>query len=151
MISPFLANVYLHYVYDLWVNAWRKRHATGHMIVVRYADDTVVGFQHRHEALEFLDDLKGRLAKFALTLHPEKTRLIEFGRFAAERRARRGDGKPETFDFLGFTHICSTKVDGDGFQLRRKTQRKRRSNFIHRIGQELDLRRHDPSTFRVDG
>ena len=144
VISPFLANVYLHYVYDLWVNAWRKRHATGHMIVVRYADDTVVGFQHRHEALEFLDDLKGRLAKFALTLHPEKTRLIEFGRFAAERRARRGDGKPETFDFLGFTHICSTKVDGDGFQLRRKTQRKRRSNFIHRIGQELDLRRHEP-------
>jgi RNA-directed DNA polymerase len=144
VISPFLANVYLHYVYDLWVNAWRKRHATGHMIVVRYADDTVVGFQHRHEALEFLDDLKARLAKFALTLHPEKTRLIEFGRFAAERRARRGARKPETFDFLGFTHICGTKVDGDGFQLRRKTQRKRRSHFIHRIGQELDLRRHEP-------
>lgn len=144
VISPFLANVYLHYVYDLWVNAWRKRHATGHMVVVRYADDTVVGFQHRHEAVQFLADLKERLAKFALTLHSEKTRLIEFGRFAAERRARRGEGKPQTFDFLGFTHICGTKTSGQGFQLRRKTQRKRRSNFIHRIGQELDLRRHEP-------
>jgi RNA-directed DNA polymerase len=144
VISPFLANVYLHYVYDLWVNAWRKRHATGHLIVVRYADDTVVGFQHRHEAIEFLHDLKVRLAKFALALHPEKTRLIEFGRFAAERRARRGEGKPATFDFLGFTHICGTKAVGEGFQLRRKTQRKRRSAFIHRIGQELDLRRHEP-------
>ena len=143
VISPLLANVYLHYVYDLWAAAWRKRHAKGHMIVVRYADDTVVGFQHRHEALAFLNDLKQRLEKFALQLHPEKTRLIEFGRFAAERRERRGDGKPQTFDFLGFTHICGIKANG-GFQLRRKTQRKRRSNFIHRIGEELDKRRHEP-------
>lgn len=102
VISPFLANVYLHYAYDVWVNAWRKRHASGHMIVVRYADDTVVGFQHRQEALMFLNDLKARLAKFALELHPEKTRLIEFGRFAAERRAVRGKRKPDTFDFLGY-------------------------------------------------
>ena len=144
VISPFLANVYLHYVYDLWVSAWRQRRAKGHMVVVRYADDTVVGFQHRQEALAFLADLKRRLAKFSLSLHPEKTRLIEFGRFAAERRARRGEGNPETFDFLGFTHICDTKTDGERFQLRRKTQRKRRWQFIQRIGQELDVRRHEP-------
>jgi len=144
VISPFLANVYLHYVYDLWVNAWRARHASGHMIVVRYADDTVVGFQHRHEALKFLDDLKGRLAKFELSLHPEKTRLIEFGRFAAERRAKRGQRKPETFDFLGFTHICGTKRGEGGFQLRRKSQRGRRWAFVRRIGQELNERRHEP-------
>src|SRR6266436_2582848 len=115
--SPLLANVYLHYVYDLWVQQWRKRHATGDMIVVRYADDTIVGFQHRHDADRFLNDLKDRLAKFALSLHPEKTRLIEFGRYAAERRADRGKGKPETFDFLGFTHYCSTKKDSADFQL----------------------------------
>src|SRR5579863_507842 len=143
VISPLLSNIYLHYVYDLWVHAWRKRHAKGHMVVVRYADDSVVGFQHHQEAVAFLDGLKKRLEKFALRLHPEKTRLIEFGRFATERRARRGDGKPETFDFLGFTHICSTKGNG-GFQLMRKTQRKRRSNFIHRIGKELGQRRHEP-------
>jgi RNA-directed DNA polymerase len=144
VISPFLANVYLHYVYDLWVNAWRKRHATGHMIVVRYADDTVVGFQHRHEALGFLNDLRERLAKFALSLHPEKTRLIEFGRFAAERRAARGQRKPETFNFLGFTHICGRKRSEGGFQLRRKSQRARRWSLVRRIGQELDERRHEP-------
>jgi RNA-directed DNA polymerase len=103
VVSPLLSNIYLHYVYDSWAHAWRKRHAKGHMIVVRYADDSVVGFQHRHEADAFLEALKKRLEKFALRLHPEKTRLIEFGRFAAERRARRGDGKPETFDFLGFS------------------------------------------------
>lgn len=144
VISPFLANVYLHYVYDLWVNAWRVRHAKGHMIVVRYADDTVVGFQHRHEACKFLDDLKTRLAKFSLSLHPTKTRLIEFGRFARERRTARGVGKPETFDFLGFTHICASKQGTEGFQLRRKSQRKRRWSFVRKIGQELDARRHEP-------
>ena len=105
VISPLLANVYLHYVYDLWVHPWRKRHATGDMIVVRYADDTIVGFQHRGMR-RFLNDLKERLAEFALSLHPEKTRLIEFGRLLPEERSRRGEGKPETFDFLGFTHIC---------------------------------------------
>ena len=144
VISPFLANVYLHYVYDLWITAWRKRHASGHMIVVRYADDTVVGFQHRQEALMFLTDVTARLAKFSLELHPEKTRLIEFGRFAAERRAVRGKRKPDTFDFLGFTHICATKRDGKGFQLRRKTKRKRRWDTIRRIGDELKKIRHQP-------
>jgi RNA-directed DNA polymerase len=113
------------------------------MIVVRYADDTVVGFQHRHEATAFLNDLRSRLAQFALSLHPEKTRLIEFGRFAAERRRARGLSKPDTFDFLGFTHICATKRNGQGFLLRRKTQRKRRWAFVHRIAQELDQRRHE--------
>ena len=144
VISPFLANVYLHYVYDVWVRAWRKRHATGDMVVVRYADDTVVGFQHRQDANRFLCDLKERLAKFALELHPEKTRLIEFGRFAAERRLARGVGKPETFDFLGFTHICGTKLNGNGFQLRRKTKRRRRWDTIKRIAAELRQRRHEP-------
>jgi RNA-directed DNA polymerase len=123
--SPWLANVYLHYVYDLWVQQWRKRHATGDMIVVRYADDTIVGFQHRQDAERFLSDLKKRLARFALSLHPEKTRLIEFGKFAAEQRARRGEGKPESFTFLGFKHHCATKKDRTGFQLGRKTERKR--------------------------
>src|SRR5262249_28467457 len=100
--SPMLANVYLHYFFDLWGQQWRKRYATGDMIVVRYADDTIVGFQHRHDADRFLNDLKDR--------------LIEFGRYAAERRADRGEGKPETFDFLGFTHYCSTKKDSADFQ-----------------------------------
>src|SRR5258706_1422869 len=99
--SPLLANMYLHYVYDLWVEQWRTRHARGDMIVVRYADDTIVGFQHRQDAERFLIDLKERLAKFALSLHPEKTRLLEFGRYAAERRAERGQGKPENVRFPG--------------------------------------------------
>ena len=142
--SPLLANVYLHYVYDLWVQQWRKRHATGDMIVVRYADDTIVGFQHRHEADRFLNDLKDRLAKFALSLHPEKTRLIEFGRYAAERRADRGKGKPETFDFLGFTHYCSTKKDRADFQLGRKTQRKRMKAKLREIKETLRQHRHKP-------
>src|SRR6516165_1662287 len=142
--SPLLANVYLHYVYDLWVQQWRKRHATGDMIVVRYADDTIVGFQHRHDADRFLNDLKDRLAKFALSLHPEKTRLIEFGRYAAERRADRGKGKPETFDFLGFTHYCSTKKDSADFQLGRKTQRKRMKAKLQEIKETLRQHRHKP-------
>src|SRR6516225_9481970 len=125
VISPLLANVYLHYVYDLWVAQWRTRHAKGDMIVVRYADDTIVGFQHRQDAERFQSDLKERLAAFALSLHPEKTRLIEFGRYTAERRAERGLGKPETFDFLGLTHYCSTEKGRTSFQLGRKTQRKR--------------------------
>src|SRR3982751_390094 len=112
VISPLLANIYLHYVYDLWVQAWRKRHATGDMVVVRYADDTIVGFEHQGDAVLFLRELEERLAAFALDLHPEKTRLIAFGRFVAERRRARGEGKPETFDFLGFTHICGAKKNG---------------------------------------
>src|SRR5689334_22790817 len=112
VISPFLANVYLHYVYDLWVRQWRHRRATGDMIVVRYADDTIVGFEHRHDAELFLRDLAGRLARFGLDLHPGKTRLIEFGRHAIARRRARGLGKPETFAFLGFTHYCATRRRG---------------------------------------
>ena len=108
VISPLLANIYLHYVYDLWVHQWRQRCATGDVVVVRYADDTIVGFEHRHEAERFLADLKARLARFGLTLHPDKTRLIEFGRSAIADRRARGLGKPESFDFLGFTHYCAT-------------------------------------------
>ncbi len=103
VISPLLANIYLHYAYDLWVNAWRKRHASGDVIVVRYADDTIVGFQHNQDATRFRKDLEKRLAEFGLSLHPEKTRLIEFGKFVAERRKARGQRRPETFDFLGFS------------------------------------------------
>jgi RNA-directed DNA polymerase len=144
VVSPWLANVYLHYVYDLWVQQWRKRHATGDMIVVRYADDTIVGFQHRQDAERFLSDLKERLAQYALSLHPEKTRLIEFGRFAAEQRARRGEGKPESFTFLGFKHHCATKKDGAGFQLGRKTERKRMRAKLREIKETLRQHRHKP-------
>jgi RNA-directed DNA polymerase len=144
VVSPWLANVYLHYVYDLWVQQWRKRHATGDMIVVRYADDTIVGFQHRQDAERFLSDLKERLAQYALSLHPEKTRLIEFGRLAAEQRARRGEGKPESFTFLGFKHHCATKKDGAGFQLGRKTERKRMRAKLREIKETLRQHRHKP-------
>src|SRR5258707_6179621 len=106
VISPLLANIYLHYVLDLWVERWRRREATGDMIIVRYADDFIVGFQHERDARRFWSELRERLQKFALSLHPEKTRLIEFGRFAAKNRKARGLGKPETFNFLGFTFIC---------------------------------------------
>ena len=114
VISPLLANIYLHYVYDLWADQWRKREATGEVIVIRYADDTIVGFERQADAERFLRDLRERLAKFGLALHPDKTRLIEFGRYAAQRRSARGEGKPETFDFLGFTHICGKRRKGDG-------------------------------------
>ena len=144
VILPFLANVYLHHAYDLWVRAWRKRHATGDMIVVRYADDTIVGFQHERDAERFRADLKDRLAKFALELHPDKTRLIAFGRFVAAQRRARGEGRPETFDCLGFTHICGTKRNGRGFQLRRRTKLKRRRATVRRIGDELRRMRHRP-------
>ena len=103
VISPLLANIYLHYVYDLWVHQWRQRCARGDVVVVRYADDTIVGFEHRHEAEQFLADLKARLARFGLALHPDKTRLIEFGRCAIANRRTQGLGKPESFDFLGFS------------------------------------------------
>src|ERR1700730_7133888 len=104
--SPLLANIYLHYAFDLWVRHWRKHHATGDVIIVRYADDIVAGFENRADAERFLQDWKDRLQKFGLELHPDKTRLIEFGRHAAENRKRRGEGKPEVFNFLGFTHMC---------------------------------------------
>jgi RNA-directed DNA polymerase len=108
-VSPLLSNVYLHYVFDLWADQWRRRHAHGDVILTRFADDYVAGFEHREDAERFLADLRDRFAQFGLELHPEKTRLIEFGRFAAENRASRGDRKPETFDFLGFTHICGKR------------------------------------------
>ena len=124
VISPLLANIYLHYALDLWAERWRQHEATGDMIIVRYADDFIMGFQHEHDAQRFLNEMRKRLGEFALSLHPEKTRLIEFGRFAAERRKRRGLGKPETFNFLGFTFICGRTRSGK-FQIKRKTRRDR--------------------------
>ena len=121
VISPLLANIYLHYVFDFWADRWRKRHARGQVIIVRYADDIVMGFEHEGEARRFVADTRQRMEKFALSLQPEKTRLIEFGRYAAERRVRRGLGKPETFNFLGFTHICGRSRRGV-FQLKRQTR-----------------------------
>lgn len=142
--SLLLANIYLHYVFDAWVAAWRKRRATGAMIVVRYADDTVVGFQHKGDAVAFRRDLDERLAKFALELNEEKTRLIAFGRFVAEGRRARGERKPDTFDFLGFTHICGQKRNGKGFQLHRKTRRGHKWAFIGRVAEGLKRIRHRP-------
>ena len=142
-ISPLLANLYLHHAFDVWAHDWRQRHASGDVVIVRYADDFVVGFQHRAEAQRFLADLKERLAIFALRLHPDKTRLIEFGRFAAANRAARGEGKPPTFDFLGFTHICGKSRKG-WFQLQRKTIKKRLRHALQRIKEGLRKRLHDP-------
>ena len=143
VISPLLANIYLHYVYDLWVRQWRHRHATGDMIVVRYADDTIVGFEHRHDAERFLHDLAQRLARFGLGLHPDKTRLLEFGRGAIASRRARGLGKPETFDFLGFTHYCATRRSGEGFVLGRMPIRKRMRAKLREIKEHLKATRHD--------
>jgi group II intron reverse transcriptase/maturase len=142
-ISPLLANVYLHYVFDLWAQRWRKTQAHGDMIVVRYADDVIVGFQHRADAERFLAELRERFARFGLELHPEKTRLLEFGPYAAERRRRAGKGKPETFDFLGFTHICGKKRNGR-FTVVRQTIRKRLQAKLHEVKAELRRRLHDP-------
>ncbi len=141
--SPLLANVYLHYVLDQWARQWRRRHARGDMIIVRWADDFVVGFQHQGDAKQFLHDLRGRFAKFALELHPGKTRLIEFGRFAAANRRANGPGKPETFDFLGFTHI-SGKTRGGRFWLRRITIAKRMRAKLRQVKDQLKARRHRP-------
>ena len=143
VISPLLANVYLHYVFDLWANRWRHRTAQGEAVFVRYADDIVAGFQHEADATAFLADLGERLATFALTLHPEKTRVLAFGRFAAERRAEKGLGLPETFTFLGFNHICST-TRGGAFQLKRFTRRDRMRLRLQSIGKQLHKRKHDP-------
>ena len=142
VISPLLANLYLHYVLDLWVEAWRKKVAHGDVIVVRYADDAVPGFQHRAEAERFLADLRERLRKFGLELHPEKTRLIEFGRYAAERRAKRGEGKPETFNFLGFTHICGKNHATGYFMVLRRTIGKRMAAKLKDMRQQLRRRMH---------
>lgn len=143
VISPLLANVYLHYVIDLWAERWRRREATGDMIIVRYADDIIVGFEHETDARRFLDAMRERLKKFALSLHPDKTRLIEFGRFAANRRVRRGLGKPESFNFLGFTFICGKSRRGT-FLLTRKTRRDRMRAKLLAIKQELRRRMHQP-------
>jgi RNA-directed DNA polymerase len=138
-----LANVYLHYVFDRWAQQWRRRHARGDMVVCRFADDFVVGFEHLGDAKQFLADLRERLAKFNLELHPDKTRLIEFGRFAASNRAARGLGKPETFDFLGFTHICG-KTRRGRFWLRRITIAKRMRAKLKQVKDQLMRRRHLP-------
>jgi group II intron reverse transcriptase/maturase len=142
-VSPLLANVYLHYVFDLWADQWRRRHARGEMIVVRFADDYVAGFEHRDDAERFLTDLRARLAEFALELAEEKTRLIEFGRYAATNRARRGDPKPDTFTFLGFTHICAKTRHGS-FKLKRITSKKRLRAKLREIKVELRRRMHLP-------
>jgi len=144
VISPLLANIYMHYVLDLWVQSWRQRRASGDVVIVRYADDFVMGFQYRHEADQFLDALKARLDRFGLALHPEKTRLIEFGRFAAENRRKRGVGKPETFDFLGFTHICAVTRQQKHFHVMRKTAKKRLRATLAKLKMTLRRRMHDP-------
>lgn len=143
MISPLLANVYLHYVLDLWVERWRRREASGNVIIVRYADDFVVGFEHASDAGRFLEAMRERLTEFALALHPDKTRLIEFGRHAAANRERRGLGKPETFDFLGFTLICSTSRQGR-FLIKRKTRRDRLQAKLAKIKVALRQGMHRP-------
>ena len=139
--SPLLANVYLHYVFDLWAHQWRRREATGNVIVVRYADDIVAGFEHEADARRFWDAMRTRFEQFALELHGEKTRLLEFGRHAAVRRQRRGLGKPETFTFLGFTFICGKSRRG-AFQLQRKTRRDRMRAKLREIKVELRTRMH---------
>ena len=139
--SPLLANIYLHYVFDLWAERWRRRDATGDMIIVRYADDLVIGFQHEGDARRFLDAMRERFEEFALSLHPDKTRLIEFGRHAAARRVQHGLGKPETFDFLGFTLICS-RSRGGSFLLKRKTRRDRVRAKLAEVKVELRRRMH---------
>jgi group II intron reverse transcriptase/maturase len=141
--SPLLANVYLHYVFDLWAHWWRRRNAHGDVIIVRWADDFIVGFEHQEDALRFLADLRERFAKFGLELHPDKTRLIEFGRHAARRRRARGLGRPETFDFLGFTHLCGTSKKGR-FWLRRITITKRMRTKLREVNDQLKRRRHQP-------
>jgi RNA-directed DNA polymerase len=143
VISPLLANIYLHYTLDLWAMRWRRREATGDMIFVRYADDFIVGLQHESDAQRFLNEMRERLGKFALSLHPEKTRLIEFGRFAAERRQRRGLGKPETFSFLGFTFICGKTRVGK-FQIKRKTRADRMREKLKMVQEEMRRRMHQP-------
>jgi RNA-directed DNA polymerase len=141
VISPLLANVYLHYVLDLWAERWRRHEATGDMIIVRYADDVVVGFEHESDARRFWDAMRKRLEEFSLSLHPDKTRLIEFGRHAAERRAQRGLGKPETFKFLGFIFISGRSRKGK-FQLKRKSRRDRMRAKLSEIKEELWRRMH---------
>lgn len=141
-VSPLLANIYLHYVFDLWAQQWRKRRATGDTTIVRFADDAVLGFEHEAEARSFLEELRARFAEFSLSLHPDKTRLIEFGRHAAANREKRGYGKPETYTFLGFTFICGKSRKGR-FLIRRKTRADRMRATLKRIKEELRWRMHE--------
>jgi RNA-directed DNA polymerase len=143
VISPLLANVYLHYVFDLWAERWRRREATGDMIIVRYADDTVIGFEHEADARRFWDAMRERLREFSLSLHPDKTRLLGFGRYAAQNREKCGLGKPETFTFLGFVLICGKSRRGD-FQIRRKSRRDRMRAKLREIKEGLRQRWHLP-------
>jgi RNA-directed DNA polymerase len=142
-VSPLLSNVFLHYVFDLWADQWRRRYARGDVILVRFADDYVAGFEHREDAERFLADLRGRFAEFGLELHPEKTRLIEFGRFAAQNRERRNDRKPDTFDFLGLTHICAEDRHGR-FKLKRVTSKKKMRAKLKSVKTEMRRRMHLP-------
>jgi group II intron reverse transcriptase/maturase len=144
VISPLLANIFLHYAFDLWVKWWRKQDHTGEVIVVRYADDFVVGFQYAHSAQRFLQELRERLAKFKLELHPDKTRLIEFGPYAQANRSKRGEGKPETFNFLGFTHRCAKRMKDGAYTVIRTTIAKRLGAKLQQIGQVLMERRSLP-------
>ena len=137
--------MFLHYVLDLWIQQWRGRHARGEVTIVRYADDFVIGFREESDARRCLADLKERFAKFGLELHPEKTRLIEFGRYAEERRAKRGEGPPETFDFLGFTHICGKTLRGD-FTIHRRTARKKFHAKLADLQAKLKKRMHHDLT-----
>jgi RNA-directed DNA polymerase len=141
--SPLLANVYLHYVFDLWAERWRQREATGDMIILRFADDIIVGFERETDSRRFLDAMRARLEKFALSLNLEKTRLIEFGRYAAENRKRRGLGKPETFTFLGFTFICGRSRRGY-FLVKRKSRLDRMRAKLQEVKVELRRRMHQP-------
>jgi RNA-directed DNA polymerase len=142
--SPLMANIYLHYAFDLWVQAWRRKRASGDVIVVRFADDIVVGFQSKSDAERFWAELIERLRKFRLELHSEKTRLLEFGPFAAENREKRGQGRPETFNFLGFTHICGKKRSNGRFTVVRQTIRKRLQAKLNEVKTELKRRMHQP-------
>jgi len=143
VISPLLANIYLDEVMDKWMTTWRREQVQGDVIAVRYVDDAVFGFQHETEARKFYSELRERLAAYGLKLHPEKTRLIEFGRFAANNRKQRGEGKPDNFDFLGFTHYCSQTRNGK-FKVGRKTSAKRMSRKLKEIKEELRQRMHEP-------
>ena len=143
VISPLLSNIYLHYAFDLWAHRWRRHKARGTVVVVRYADDIIMGFEHKAEAEQFRRELEGRLSKFGLQLHPDKTRLIEFGRFAADNCRRRGQGKPETFNFLGFTHICGFDRGGR-YTVRRKTKSKKIRGKLKELKAEIRRRYHQP-------
>ena len=142
-ISPLMSNIFLHYALDLWVQQWRKRNARGEVYIVRYADDVVLGFQREQDAREMHKALAERLAKFRLQLHPEKTRLIRFGRYACKDCRRDGRSRPETFDFLGFTHIATQSRVGR-FMLSRRTSRKKRAARMNELREEMRKRRHEP-------